>query len=177
MDKIANEQLGRLSNEEFKIAPKLPIAIVLDQVRSLHNVGSVFRSADAFRVSEICLCGITATPPHREINKTALGATDSVAWKYFETTEAAIEQLKEKVFIIIAIEQTFSAISLQAFTWDKEKKYAFVFGHEMDGVSDAALALSDFSIVIDQHGTKHSLNIAVCAGIVLYTASQAILTS
>ena len=168
MRKIKNDELGRKSVEDFRTAAKIPLMIVLDNVRSLHNVGSVFRTADAFLCEAIYLCGITARPPHREIGKTALGATESVAWKYFDTTQSAIEELRNKSFEIIAIEQAEGGIELKKFHVMKEKKYALVFGHEMFGVGEEILALADHAIEIHQHGTKHSLNISVCAGIVIH---------
>jgi 23S rRNA (guanosine2251-2'-O)-methyltransferase len=172
MRKISNDQLGRKNVEEFKAAKKISLVIVLDNVRSLHNLGSVFRTADAFLCEAIYLCGITAVPPHREIEKTALGATESVAWKYFQTTIAAIEELKKSGYEIIAIEQAEGGVELENFIPDPQKKYALVFGHEMYGVSDEVMQEVDRAIEIDQHGTKHSLNISVCAGIVLHRFFQ-----
>ena len=172
MRKISNDELGRKNVEEFRAAAKIPLVIVLDNVRSLHNVGSVFRTADAFICNAICLCGITAVPPHREIEKTALGATESVAWKYFQTTLAAIEELKNKGYEIIAIEQAEAGVELENFIPDPHKKYALVFGHEMYGVSNEVMQVVDGAISIAQHGTKHSLNISVCAGIVIHRFFQ-----
>jgi 23S rRNA (guanosine2251-2'-O)-methyltransferase len=140
----------------------------LDNIRSMNNIGSVFRSADAFAVEAIYLCGITAQPPHREIEKTALGATDSVQWKYFENTIAAIEDLKAKAYHICAIEQVANSVSLAQLTIDKELKYALIFGNEVMGVDQQAINQSDICIEIPQFGTKHSFNIAVTAGIVLW---------
>ena len=168
MRKIRNDELGRKSVDDFRTAAKIPLVIVLDNVRSLHNVGSVFRTADAFLCEAIYLCGITATPPHREIEKTALGATESVAWKYFDTTQSAIEDLKNKNFEIIAVEQAEGGVELGNFPVSDNGKYALVFGHEMFGVGEEILALADHAIEINQHGTKHSLNISVCAGIVIH---------
>lgn len=168
MRKISNEELGRKNVEEFNAAPKIPLIIVLDNVRSLHNVGSVFRTCDAFLCEAIYLCGITATPPHREIEKTALGATSSVAWKYFQTTAEAIAELKKNKVVVIAVEQAEGGVELQNFLPEK-KRYALVFGHEMFGVSDEVMGLVDGAIEIHQHGTKHSLNISVCAGIVIHS--------
>lgn len=168
MRKIQNEDLGRLTVDDFKSAQKRPIIIVLDDVRSLNNIGSVFRTADAFRCTAIYLCGITATPPHREIHKTALGAEDSVEWKYEKDIVSAITQLKKEGYKIVGIEQAEGGIMLDAFDVLEDQKYAFIFGHEIHGVSDQALALCDSAIEIPQDGTKHSLNISVCAGIVMW---------
>ncbi len=168
MKKIKNEELGRKSVGEFKQAQKLPLVIVLDNVRSLNNVGSVFRTADAFLCSAIYLCGITGRPPHREIEKTALGATDSVSWKYFATISEAINQLKQEGYVIAAVEQAEGGIFLDYFKVENEKKYALILGHEMNGVSDEAMTLVDVTIEVPQQGTKHSLNIAVCAGVVVW---------
>jgi tRNA G18 (ribose-2'-O)-methylase SpoU len=168
MRKIQNDELGRLTVDDFKSAQKRPIALILDDIRSLNNIGSVFRTADAFRVEMIYLCGITATPPHREIHKTALGAEESVAWKYTSTVIEAINELKQKGFEIIAIEQAEGGMMLNQFDPKPDKKYAFIFGHEIHGVSDAALELCDAAIEIPQDGTKHSLNISVCAGIIVW---------
>ncbi|MFY8172409.1 MAG: RNA methyltransferase [Sphingobacteriaceae bacterium] len=168
MKKLKLEELGRMDVAAFKAASKTPIIIVLDNIRSMNNIGSVFRSADAFAVEAIYLCGITAQPPHREIEKTALGATDSVQWKYFENTIAAIEDLKAKAYHICAIEQVANSVSLAQLTIDKELKYALIFGNEVMGVDQQAINQSDICIEIPQFGTKHSFNIAVTAGIVLW---------
>ena len=168
MPKLKNKDLNRLSISEFKNASKLPVVIVLDNVRSLNNTGSVFRSADAFAVGKIYLCGITAQPPHREIDKTALGATSSVEWKYFKETMDALNSLRQENFKIICLEQTDKSISLADFPVDKNIKYAFVFGNEMHGVTEEAVETADLNIEIPQFGTKHSLNVAVTAGIVLW---------
>lgn len=168
MRKIQNDELNRLSVEEFKQAQKRPVIIVLDDVRSLNNIGSVFRSADAFRCTAIYLCGITATPPHREIHKTALGAEDSVDWKYFKTAEEAIHELRRNDYITIIVEQVENSISLPDFKPLPQNKYAFVFGHEVFGVKQELIPLADMTLEIPQDGTKHSLNIAVSAGIVLW---------
>lgn len=172
MRKLRMSELNRLTAEEFQEAPKNPIVIVLDNVRSLLNVGSVFRTSDAFRVEELHLCGLTATPPHREMNKTALGATESVSWKHFDNTTDSLKELKQNGFILIAIEQTSGAISLEKFPFQDYDKVALIFGNEVKGVSDDALALCDFAIEIPQFGTKHSLNISVSAGIALWQAAQ-----
>lgn len=168
MRKIQNDELGRLSPEDFKFAEKRDLVLVLDNVRSLNNIGSVFRTADAFRCSAVYLCGITACPPHREIHKTALGAEDTVAWRYFPDTKTALLELKQNGFTIAGIEQAEHGIALNKFQPDPKKKYALVFGHEVQGVSEAALSLCDLALEIPQEGTKHSLNISVCAGIVIW---------
>src|SRR6185369_4362667 len=149
MKKLKLEELGRISVDQFKEAEKLPITILLDNVRSLHNVGSVFRTADAFRIEKIFLTGITGTPPHREIHKTALGSTESVAWEYFEKTELAIQRLKSD-YQIIAIEQTTESVLLNQFKFEREKKYCLLFGNEVNGVSEEAIALADAAIEIPQ---------------------------
>ncbi len=168
MRKLKNEELDRKSVEDFRSATKSPIVVVLDNVRSMNNIGSVFRTSDAFLVEKIILCGITATPPHREIQKTALGATETVAWEYYEDIKTPLKQLKDEGYITIAIEQTSESVYLNTFLPVKEKKYAFVFGNEVEGVSDEAISICDFGIEIPQLGHKHSLNIAVSAGIVLW---------
>ncbi len=168
MRKLLNEELNRLSIEEFKLSKKLPLVLVLDNVRSMNNVGSVFRSADAFLVESIILCGITATPPHKGIHKTALGATDSVDWEYYEDTEIAINILKGKGYKIGAVEQTEDSIMLNTISTNADEKYALVFGHEVRGIQQKIVDLCDFAIEIPQFGTKHSLNISVCAGILIW---------
>jgi len=172
MRKIPNSELNRLSVEDFKKADKLPVVIVLDNVRSQHNIGSVFRTSDAFRMAKIYLCGITAIPPNREIHKTALGATDSVEWKYFDSTLAAIELLKREGYKVYAIEQVESSISLKDFKLSANQKIALVFGNEVDGVAEEVMPQVDGSIEIPQFGTKHSLNIAVSAGIVIWEIAK-----
>jgi tRNA G18 (ribose-2'-O)-methylase SpoU len=168
MGKIKNEELNRLSIDEYKTSKKVPVVIVLDNIRSLNNIGSVFRTADCFRLNEIHLCGITATPPHREIQKTALGATVSVDWKYFENTKDSINELRETGFKIYSVEQVENSISLENFIPDPKSKYALVFGNEINGVSEEVIELSDASIEIPQYGTKHSFNISVSVGIVMW---------
>jgi len=168
MRKLLNEELDRLSVEEFRKVEKIPITIVLDNVRSLHNIGSVFRTADAFRLEGIYLCGITATPPHREIHKTALGATESVSWQYREETVQAIRELKEKNYKIYSVEQAEDAVMLDQVQLSESQKYALVFGHEIRGVDQQVVDLSDKCIEIPQFGTKHSLNLSVAAGIVVW---------
>jgi len=168
MRKLLNRELARKSVEQFMNSEKSPFVIVLDNVRSMSNVGSVFRSADAFLAESIYLCGITGVPPHPEIRKTALGATESVAWKYFKKTIEAITELKSEGYRIIGIEQADGAISLNDFLPEKDIKYALVFGHEVNGVDQEIINICDHVIEIPQFGTKHSLNIAVSAGIVLW---------
>ncbi|MDT8308918.1 MAG: RNA methyltransferase [Bacteroidales bacterium] len=167
MQKQSLEALNRLSVDEYAAADKIPVVVVLDNIRSLMNIGSVFRTADAFRISEVMLCGITATPPHREIQKTALGAAESVQWSYYQDTIMAIKALKEQGYFIIAIEQTNRSESLLQASFDHQK-IAFVFGNEVNGVDDIVLQHCDAAMEIPQFGTKHSFNIAVCAGIVLW---------
>ena len=168
MKKLKTDELNRLSIEEFKNTKKNPIVVVLDNVRSLNNVGSAFRTADAFAVEKLYLCGITGTPPNREINKTAIGAQDSVEWKYFADTSAALLHLKEEGFTIIALEQTTESTLLQDFVPHITKKYAFVFGNEVFGVDEKALELVDECLEIPQFGTKHSLNVSVTIGVALW---------
>ncbi len=168
MRKLSNEELGRLDTAAYKKAPKLPVIVVLDNVRSLNNIGSAFRTSDAFRVEAVYLCGITATPPHREIHKTALGATESVDWLYFSTTMEAINKLRSQGWRIIAVEQADESTALQDFRPKKSEKYAFVFGNEIKGVEDKVVMTSDVVVEIPQFGTKHSLNISVTVGVVLW---------
>jgi len=168
MKKLRNEELNRKSVEEFRKAGKIPVLLVLDHLRSLNNVGSIFRTADAFLVEKIYLCGITACPPHREIQKTALGATESVIWEYREETPPLIEQLKEGGYHIISLEQVRGSVSLEKYHFVPGKKYALVLGHEVKGVSQEVVNLSHECIEIPQFGTKHSFNVAVSAGIVLW---------
>lgn len=168
MRKLANRELDRLSIQAFKLEDKIPVVVVLDNVRSLNNIGSVFRTADAFLIERILLCGITATPPHKDIHKTALGATDSVDWEYYPETRQAIEKLRADGFYIMAVEQTDESISLDRFRVRKDMKYGFIFGHEIQGVSQDIIDFSDASLDIPQFGTKHSLNISVCAGMVIW---------
>lgn len=168
MRKLTNDELNRKSVTEFRASEKSPFIIVLDNVRSLNNVGSIFRTADAFLVEAVWLCGITATPPHREIHKTALGATESVEWKYFESSAEAVRLLKERDYAIVSVEQAEGAVSLDRFATEPGKRYALVFGHEIRGVTEEVVNLSDACIEIPQYGTKHSFNVAVSAGIVLW---------
>ncbi|MGV3507950.1 MAG: RNA methyltransferase [Sphingobacteriaceae bacterium] len=166
--KLKLDELNRVSVEEFKAQQKLPIIVILDNVRSLHNVGSIFRTSDGFAVEQIVLCGITAQPPHREIEKTALGATQSIDWTYYPDTIQAINNLKAKGYQIIAVEQAKNSVQLNNFKTSPDKKYALIFGNEVNGVSEEAMALIDECIEIPQFGTKHSFNIVVSAGIVLW---------
>lgn len=168
MKKLSLDELGRISVDQFKEAEKIPVILLLDNIRSLHNVGSAFRTADAFLIEKIYLTGITGTPPHREIQKTALGATESVAWEYSESTGLVIRKLKEAGYTIVIVEQTTDSLPLQTFFAEKEKKYCLVFGNEVHGVSEEAIALGDLALEIPQSGTKHSLNISVCLGIVVW---------
>jgi len=168
MRKLRNHELNRKSVEEFKKTEKLPFVVVLDNVRSLNNIGSVFRSSDAFLIESVYLCGITACPPNKEIHKTALGATKSVDWSYFEHTLDAINELKSKGYYLVSIEQAEESISLESFRLELNKKYAFIFGHEVKGVQQEIVNNSDACVEIPQYGTKHSLNISVSAGVVLW---------
>ena len=168
MKKLKLEELGRISVNEFKEVKKIPVCILLDNVRSLHNVGSAFRTADAFRIEKIYLTGITGTPPHREIQKTALGATESVDWEYAESSVNVIQHLRSQDYKIVIIEQTTESKPLQSFIPEKDFKYCLVFGNEVDGVSEDVIQLADVALEIPQTGTKHSLNISVCLGIVTW---------
>lgn len=166
--KLKNSELDRKSISDFKAAAKTPIIVVLDSIRSLNNVGSVFRTSDAFLIEKIYLCGITATPPHRDIQKTALGATDAVAWEYVEDAVALSRKLQKQGVHLCAIEQAEDSVSLQEFLPVADKKYAIVFGNEVKGVQQEIVSLSDAIIEIPQLGTKHSLNISVSAGVVIW---------
>lgn len=166
--KLLNEELGRKSIEEFKKSDKLPLVVIMDNVRSLNNVGSVFRTSDAFLVEKIFLCGITGTPPHPEIHRSALGAEKSVEWEYVESTVKAVEHLKQLGYLIVSIEQVEKSVLLNQFIPEFGKKYALVFGNEVKGVEQEVVDISDICIEIPQLGTKHSFNISVSAGIVLW---------
>jgi tRNA G18 (ribose-2'-O)-methylase SpoU len=168
MRKLANAELNRKTTDEYKKVPKIPVVVVLDNIRSMHNIGSVFRICDAFLIKTLYLCGITAIPPHREIHKTALGATESVQWLYFESTPELVKKLKADGYTLCAVEQTDSSVMLNNFTPSPLKKYAVIFGHEIHGVDQCVIDTCDLSIEIPQLGTKHSLNVAVSAGIVLW---------
>ncbi|MBT8235467.1 MAG: RNA methyltransferase [Bacteroidia bacterium] len=165
--KLANEELDRIDIEEFKASEKLPVVLVLDNIRSLNNIGSIFRTADAFRIERIYLCGITAQPPHRDIQKTALGATESVAWEYSEDVLKVLKDLKTS-HTLIAVEQTENAVLLTDFEPDKQKRLALIFGNEVKGVQQEAIDLCETVVEIPQKGTKHSFNIAVSVGILLW---------
>ncbi|PHQ61441.1 MAG: RNA methyltransferase [Maribacter sp.] len=168
MRKLKNEELNRLDVDAFKKAEKTPITIVLDNIRSLNNIGSVFRTADAFLIKKIYLCGITATPPHKDIRKTALGATESVAWEYRQSTTELIEELKSQGCIAIGVEQAEEAQQLHHFCVDKDAEYVLVFGNEVKGVAQEVIDLCDTVLEIPQYGTKHSLNISVSVGVVVW---------
>ncbi len=168
MRKLKNSELDRLDVEGFKQADKTPLVIVLDNIRSLNNIGSVFRTADAFLLEKIYLCGITATPPHKDIHKTALGATESMAWEYWEDTDALVENLKSQGFQTLAVEQAENAVMLNDFKVDPSRKIALVFGNEVKGVSQEVVSACDGVLEIPQYGTKHSLNIAVSVGITVW---------
>jgi len=168
MRKLLNEELERLSSDSIKKVDKNPIVLVLDNIRSRHNVGSAFRTADAFLCEKIILCGITAQPPHREIHKTALGATETVDWEYEDNSHLAIEKLKEEGYKIIAIEQADKSISLEKFQINKKEKIALIFGNEVKGVEESIVAKADYVIEIPQFGTKHSINVSVAIGVVVW---------
>lgn len=162
------EELGRLSAEEMQEADKKPIIVILDEIRSMHNVGSSFRTGDSFAINALYLCGYTPQPPHRDIHKTALGATESVTWQHFETTTKAVEHARSLGYKIYAVEQAHNSTMLQQLNWDKQEPIALVFGNEVDGVNDEVLAITDGCIEIPQYGSKHSLNISVSLGVVLW---------
>ena len=166
--KLKLEELGRINVETFKQTEKIPLVVVLDNVRSMHNVGAVFRTADAFIIERIVLCGITPQPPHREIHKAALGATESVDWIYEKNISDALQNLKNENYKILGIEQTSTSEIMTDYTINKEEKYALVLGNEVDGLSDEALPIYDTFLEIPQLGTKHSLNVSVCGGIVMW---------
>ncbi|RPD96696.1 TrmH family RNA methyltransferase [Aureibaculum marinum] len=176
MRKLKNSELERLNTEEFKSASKTPLIVILDNIRSLNNIGSVFRTSDAFLIEKIYLCGITAQPPHRDIHKTALGSTDSVDWEYAEDTLTLIKKLKKENIEIASIEQAENSIELQNFYPTKDKKLAVVFGNEVKGVQQAVVSTSNYCIEIPQYGTKHSLNISVSCGVVLWDLFNKIAT-
>jgi|SRR5450759_864765 tRNA G18 (ribose-2'-O)-methylase SpoU len=176
MRKLLNRELDRKTIEQFRKTEKAPFIIVLDNVRSRSNVGSIFRTADAFLTEAIYLCGITSSPPNREIQKTALGATESVIWKYFSETSAAINELKEKGYKIIAVEQAEGSVELQNLQLESDRKYALVFGHEVNGVDQEIVNLCDMCVEIPQFGTKHSFNIAISVGIVLWEVNKKVVS-
>lgn len=168
MRKLKNSELDRLNVDEFKAVTKTPLIVILDNIRSLNNIGSVFRTSDAFLIEKIYLCGITAQPPHKDIHKTALGATESVEWEYVEDTLKLIERLKNSKIKIISIEQAENSTMLQDFKILENQKYAVIFGNEVKGVQQEVVIASDFCVEIPQFGTKHSLNISVSCGVVLW---------
>lgn len=176
MRKLRTIEMQRLSVDEFHEAAKLPLIVVLDDVRSLHNVGSVFRSADAFRVEAVYLCGITATPPHPEIHKTALGGEDSVAWRYFPTATEAVKSLHNDGFFVYSIEQVEGSTKLQNLQLDTDRRYAVVLGNEVKGVHQEVVDMSDGCLEIPQFGTKHSLNVSVTAGMVIWEVAKKFLS-
>lgn len=173
MRKLKVEELGRMTVEAYKASPKSPLVVVLDNVRSAHNVGAIFRTADAFAIQEIVLCGICAVPPNKEIHKTALGATESVQWRYFEQPAEAAKALKDDGYELWAVEQTDSSVALNIWKNELARPIAVVFGHEVDGVSTELLEKCAGAIELPQYGTKHSLNVSVCAGIVMWELGQA----
>mgnify|MGYP001091692447 CR=1 FL=1 len=172
MRKLGMDELNRLSVDEFRESAKMPVVVVLDNIRSMHNVGSVFRTADAFLIQGIYLCGYTPQPPHRDINKTALGATDTVEWKYFQDIQEALKELKEEGYRVFAVEQVENSIPLQEMARQHSGKTVVVFGNEVSGVGEGALKLCDGSVEIPQWGMKHSLNISIAAGIVLWELAR-----
>lgn len=172
MRKLALDELNRLSVDEFKDTAKFPYCLILDDIRSLNNVGSVFRTADAFRASTLYLCGITGQPPHRDITKTALGATESVSWKYIPDVVALVHQLQTEGWVVAAVEQAEGSTSLSDFLPEPNKRYAFVLGNEVTGVQDEIIQLADLVLEVPQFGTKHSLNIAVTTGIICWDFLQ-----
>ena len=166
--KLLNIELGRVSAEEYKELPDSGIVIVLDNIRSAHNVGSAFRTSDSFKIDKVWLCGICAVPPSAEIHKSALGAEDSVAWEHVDDTMEAVRRLKEDGYTIVSAEQTMDSVMLDTFVPEKGRKYAVVFGNEVAGVSQEVVDASDFSLEIPQYGTKHSLNVSVSMGVILW---------
>lgn len=172
--KLKLEELNRIDVETFKKTEKIPLVIILDNIRSMHNVGATFRTADAFLIEKIILCGITPVPPHREIHKAALGATESVDWKHENDINTAISDLKSLGYEIVGVEQTTNSQLITDFTIDKEKKYALILGNEVEGISDEALPNIDVFLEIPQLGTKHSLNVSVCGGIVMWEFAKAL---
>ncbi len=175
MKKLSILELNRMTTEEYRQSKKLPLVVILDEVRSLHNVGSVFRSSDAFRVEHICLCGITATPPNAEIHKTALGAENSVSWSYFKDTCEAVNKLHEAGYIVLSVEQVEGSTLLHELKLNTDKHYAIIFGNEVKGVKQEVVDMCDGCIEIPQFGTKHSLNVSVTAGIVIWEFAKQLL--
>jgi len=177
MKKLSMDELNRLSAEEFKESDKFPYVLILDDIRSMNNIGSVFRTSDAFKVEKVYLCGITATPPHREIQKTALGADETVAWEHVEDVLQLVKKLQSEGYIVAAVEQVENSVSLLDFQPQPNQKYAFVFGNEVFGVNQSVVEQSDFCLEIPQYGTKHSLNISVTAGVVSWDFVSKVLSS
>ncbi|MFW6043084.1 MAG: RNA methyltransferase [Marinilabiliaceae bacterium] len=172
MRKLKIDELNRISTEEFKKSRKTPVVVVLDNIRSLHNVGSLFRTSDALRLEALYLCGITSTPPHKEIHKTALGAEDAVEWHYFEKTIEAIKKLKKEQYLLIGVEQVEGSTDLRTFRVDTTKKYAVILGHEVRGIDQKVIDCCDLCVEIPQFGTKHSFNVSVSGGIVLWEMAK-----
>lgn len=177
MKKLSMDDLNRLSVEEFKETDKFPYVLILDDIRSMNNIGSVFRTSDAFKVEKVYLCGITATPPHREIQKTALGADETVVWEHVEDVLQLVKKLQSEGYIVAAVEQVENSVSLLDFQPEADKKYAFVFGNEVFGVNQSVVEQADFCLEIPQYGTKHSLNISVTAGVVSWDFVSKVLRS
>lgn len=173
MRKLTVEDLNRIDVDTFKQAPKVPLVMVLDNIRSVHNVGSVLRTADAMRIEAVYMCGITATPPSAEMHKTALGAEDSVAWRYYNDTLQAVSELKAAGYVVLAVEQVEGSLKLGAFKFDPSKRYALVMGNEVKGVRQDVVDACDQALEIPQYGTKHSMNVSVTAGIVMWEATNA----
>lgn len=170
--KLSLEELNRATLEDYRSRPKIPLVVVLDNIRSAHNVGSIFRTSDAYCVEKIIICGFSAKPPHKDIRKTALGATESVPWSYIASAEDAILELKSLGYSIVAVEQTDSSVELNE--WQIGERVAIIFGNEVSGVQDELIDLSDTCVELEQHGTKHSLNVSVCAGITIWKAFQSL---
>ncbi len=173
MRKLTVEDLNRIDVDTFKQAPKVPLLMVLDNIRSVHNVGSVLRTADAMRIEAVYMCGITATPPSAEMHKTALGAEDSVTWRYYNDTLQAVSELKAAGYVVLAVEQVEGSLKLGAFKFDPSKRYALVMGNEVKGVRQDVVDACDQALEIPQYGTKHSMNVSVTAGIVMWEATSA----
>jgi len=168
MRKLSVDELNRLTVSEFRNKPKIPVSVILNNVRSMNNIGSVFRTCDAFLIKKLYLCGITACPPHKDKHKTALGATESVSWEYHENTAELVRKLKDENCLVAAAEQTDKSLFLPDLMVDYNKEYVIIFGHEINGIDQEVVNLADFSVEIPQYGTKHSLNISVSAGIILW---------
>lgn len=170
--KLLNIELGRVTVQQYKELPDSGIVLVLDNIRSAHNVGSAFRTADSFKADKVCLCGICAVPPSAEIHKSALGAEDSVDWEHYDNTMDAVKQLKDQGYVIVSVEQTLDSVMLDAFRPEEGCKYALIFGNEVSGVDQEVVDASDFSLEIPQYGTKHSLNVSVSVGVILWHFRQ-----